>query len=251
MPADGHSAHGGASNAGSNSSRMRRELVACGRRLLARGLLMQTSGNLSIRLDEDIYITPSSLEYDRIDPDDIVVLGLDGSVRSCPKGRSPSSESPLHQLVYEARSDVSAIVHTHSGFATTLAILGTPIPAVHYMIATLETTEVAVAPYATYGTEALARSVRDAFAGPARAILLANHGMLAVGKTLEQAADAAECLERLAEFYYRARILGTPNILTSTQMAEVFEKYHAKVPPAASSSEESELHADAAGRREF
>jgi L-fuculose-phosphate aldolase len=212
---------------------VRDELVACGRKLLSRGLLTQTSGNLSVRLGERVYITPSSLEYDRIEPDDIAVLGLDGSVLSCRTGRTPSSETPLHCMAYRVRPDVSAIVHTHSGYATTLAVLGLPIPAVHYMIAVLEVTEVAVAPYATYGTEELARNVRDSFPAPVRGLLLANHGMVAVGRSLKHAADAAESLEHLAGLYYRALLAGKPNVLSDAQMAEVFEKYRAKVPPAA------------------
>ena len=133
----------------------RRELVSCGRTLQARGLLSQTSGNLSIRVSRDeVCITPSSLEYDRIEPADITVIGLDGQVRD--GQRTPSSETPLHCLVYRSPADVSAIVHTHSPHATTLAILGLPIPAVHYMIARARTTQIAVASYATYGTDELA-----------------------------------------------------------------------------------------------
>ena len=216
---------------------VRAELVACGRKLLSRGLLTQTSGNLSVRVGKLVYITPSSLEYDRIEPNDIAVLNLDGSVSYCRAGRSPSSETPLHCLAYGVRPDVSAIVHTHSGYATTLAVLGLPIPAVHYMIAALEVTEVAVAPYATYGTEQLARNVRDSFPAPARAVLLANHGMVTVGRSLKHAADAAESLEHLAGLDHRALLAGKPNVLSDAQMAEVFEKYHAKVPPSDSASD--------------
>jgi L-fuculose-phosphate aldolase len=212
---------------------VRAELVACGRKLLSHGLLTQTSGNLSVRVGDHVYITPSSLEYDRIETDDIAVLDLDSSVLSCRAGRSPSSETPLHCLTYQMRPDVAAIVHTHSGYATTMAVLGLPIPAVHYMIAALGVTEVAVAPYATYGTEQLARNVRDSFRAPARAVLLANHGMVAVGRSLKHAADAAESLEHLAGLYYRALLAGKPNVLSAAQMAEVFEKYNAKVPPVA------------------
>src|SRR5262249_56339284 len=131
------------------------ELVGCGRDLLAGGLLSQTSGNLSIRLPGDqVLITPSSMEYDLIEPSDIVLIGLDGSVVS--GSRTPSSETPLHCLVYTERPDVSAIVHTHSPYATTLAVLGLPIPAVHYMIAIAGTNETAVADYAPFVTPELA-----------------------------------------------------------------------------------------------
>ena len=202
----------------------RNQLVSCGRTLLARGLLSQTSGNLSVRVSrEEICITPSSLEYDRIEPADIAVIGLDGQVRD--GKRTPSSETPLHCLVYESRPDVSAIVHTHSPHATTLAILGLPIPAVHYMIARTRSTQIEVASYATYGTGALAENVRDAFPAPALAVLLANHGLIAAGATLAEAADVAEGVEMLARLYSQARAIGTPNVLSQQQMADVMTKY--------------------------
>ncbi len=201
-----------------------RELVSCGHTLLARGLLSQTSGNLSIRVSGDeVCVTPSSLEYDQIEPADIAVIGLDGQVRA--GERTPSSETPLHCLVYESRPDVSAIVHTHSPHATTLAILGMPIPAVHYMIAKARTTRIEVASYATYGTDALARNVRDAFPAPALAVLLANHGLIAAGATLAEAADVAEGVEMLARLYCQALAIGMPSILSPQQMADVLDRY--------------------------
>jgi L-fuculose-phosphate aldolase len=205
----------------------RAQLVACGRDLLARGLLSQTSGNLSIRLPGDrILITPTSMEYDRIGASDIVAIRPDGSVIS--GSRAPSSETPLHCLVYAERPDLSAIVHTHSPHATTLAVLGLPIPAVHYMIAVAGTTEIAVAKYATYGTPELARNVRDAFPAPARAALIANHGLVAGAGSLQQAASVAEAIETLAGLYYRALAVGTPVVLSADQMADVMAKYQAK-----------------------
>jgi L-fuculose-phosphate aldolase len=205
----------------------RAELVACGRDLLARGLLSQTSGNLSIRLPGDrVLITPSSMEYNLIEPSDIVLIGLDGTVIS--GSRTPSSETPLHCLVYSERPDISAIVHTHSPNATTLAVLGKPIPAVHYMIALARTTTIGVAEYATYGTPELARNVRKAFGAPARAALIANHGLVAGAGSLKEAAGVAEAVETLAGLYYRALAVGTPVVLSEEQMAEVMAKYEAK-----------------------
>jgi L-fuculose-phosphate aldolase len=205
----------------------RRQLATCGRDLLARGLLSQTSGNLSIRVGAgQVCITPSSMPYDQTEPDDIVVIDLDG--KPLLGKREPSSETPLHCTVYQSRPDASAIVHTHSPFATTLAILGMPIPAVHYMIAVTRTTQIPVAEYATYGTRALARNVRDAFPAPARAVLLANHGLVATGSSLAEAAGVAEAVETLAGLYYRALAVGEPRVLTDEQMAEVLAKYQAK-----------------------
>jgi L-ribulose-5-phosphate 4-epimerase len=219
-----------ANRIGGGEDTARHELVSCGRALLARGLLSQTAGNLSVRIGDDaVCITPSSMEYDRIEPADIVVVGLDGEVRQ--GAREPSSETPLHCTVYQNRPDIAAIVHTHSPYATTLAILGLPIPAVHYMIAVARTTEIAVADYATYGTEDLARNVRDAFSPPSRAVLIANHGAVTVGGTLKEAADVAEAIETLAALYYRALAVGKPNVLTDEQMATVLAKYGAKTRP--------------------
>ena len=217
---------GGATDA---AQTVRSELVAYGRKLLGLGLLSQTSGNLSVKTaDGDIYITPSSMEYNLIEEADIVVVGPDGSRRH--GHRTQSSETPLHCLVYQSRPEVSAIVHTHSPYATTLAVLGMTIPAVHYNIAMLGTTEIQVARYATYGTEQLANNVRDAFPPPALAVLLANHGLVAVGGTLKKAADGAEMVETLAGLYYRALAIGQPNILSDEQMAEVMAKYGKNVP---------------------
>jgi L-fuculose-phosphate aldolase len=209
---------------------IRRDLVAFGADLLRRGLLSQTSGNLSVRTASDtLCITPSSLEYDRMTDEDIVVCDRRGEVLA--GHRVPSSETPLHCAVYDARPDVSAIVHTHSPLATTLAVLGYPIPSVHYMIASLGVTRIEIAPYATYGTPELAASVRDNFAAPSRAILIANHGVVAAGTTLKQAADAAETVEILAGLYYRSISVGVPNVLTDVQMAEVMAKYRRKPQP--------------------
>jgi L-fuculose-phosphate aldolase len=206
---------------------VREELVEHCVRLLRKGLLTQTSGNLSMRLSPDaIAITPTSIEYDRMTPEDIVVCDLDGAVLQGTK--APSSETPLHATVYRLRDDINAIVHTHSLHATTLAILGLPIPAVHYIIASLHTTTVPVAPYATYGTPELAASVRDTFQAPGLAVLIANHGVVAAGRTLKQAADGAETTEILAGYYYRGLTVGQPNVLTDSQMDEVIAKYQRK-----------------------
>lgn len=219
--------------AGRNLESVRQELVQCCVRLMRGGLLTQTSGNLSVRLSSDaMAITPTSIEYDLMTPEDVVVCDLDGVVLE--GTRAPSSETPLHAAVYQHRDDIKAIVHTHSLHATTLAILGLPIPAVHYIIASLQTTSVPVAPYATYGTPELAASVRDTFAAPCLAVLIANHGVVAGGRTLKQAADGAETTEILAGYYYRGLTVGQPNVLTGGQMDEVIAKYRRK--PAAANA---------------
>jgi L-fuculose-phosphate aldolase len=202
----------------------RASLVACGMSLTDKGLLTQTSGNLSVRVADDrILITPSGLPYYEIAPEDLVVVGLDGTILE--GSRRPSSELPLHTLVYRERPDIRAIVHTHSPMATTLAILNRPIPAVHYMVAALGVTRIEVAPYATFGSDELAHNVRRTFVAPARAVLIGNHGVVAGGPTLEVAANAAESVELLAGHYYRCLVVGGGVVLTDEQMVEVLQKY--------------------------
>jgi L-fuculose-phosphate aldolase len=204
----------------------RSQLVEQARALLDRGILMQTSGNLSVKLPGGaICITPARLRYDVMEPEDIVIVSPDGMVLE--GRREPSSETGLHLLAYKERPDLAALVHTHSGHATTIAVLGMTIPAVHYMIATLRVSEIGIAAYGTFGSPQLARNVAAAFQAPALAVLLANHGVVAGGDSLVRAADAAETVELLAGLYYRALGIGTPKILSHAQLAEVMEKQQA------------------------
>jgi L-fuculose-phosphate aldolase len=201
------------------------EIVSVGIELERIGILDLTAGNISTRVADDaIAITPSGIPYRDTRPEDIVICALsDGSVIS--GDRKPSSELPLHRAVYAARPETGAVVHTHSPFATTLAVLGKPIPAVHYVISRLGTTEVPVVDYATYGSEALAENTFAALAGTTRALLLANHGTIAIGDDLETAAVNARVLEILATTYVRALTIGTPVILPDEEIANVVERH--------------------------
>jgi L-fuculose-phosphate aldolase len=209
------------------SHRLQREaVVAAGRLLEDLGLLSQTAGNISVRLDgERLAITPSSMPYGEIEPDDVVVADLDGRVLE--GERRPSSELPFHAAVYRGRPDLGGVVHTHSPYATTLAVLGTPLPAIHYAIASLEVHEVPVVPYATPGSDELARHVEAAFAGGTRAALLANHGALTAGPTLASAVNGTQTLELLAALYHRAVSIGTPVVLPREEIERVRERYRA------------------------
>ena len=155
---------------------IRAEVVRVARELAARGLAVGTSGNVGARLaDGRIAITPSSMEYAEMTPHDVVIVELDGSVVD--GSRSPSSELPTHLAIFAARPDVAAIVHTHSPFATAFSVARQEVPAVHYVLALLVAPgrdTLRVAPYATFGTEELARHA-VATLGSDQAILLANH----------------------------------------------------------------------------
>jgi L-fuculose-phosphate aldolase len=193
-------------------------------RLFEAGLLRGTSGNLSARAGGLVAVTPTGVDYRRLDQGSVPVVDLDG--RQVDGELAPSSELPLHLAVYRARPDVGAVVHTHSRFATTFAVLGEELPAVHYLLAHAGR-RVRVAPYATYGTGELADACVAALAGD-RAVLLANHGVVAVGTGLERALLAAEAVEEVAELCWRARCLGTPLVLPDEEMdrvAHAFETY--------------------------
>jgi L-fuculose-phosphate aldolase len=204
---------------------IRKEIVDVGIELERIGLLDLTAGNISVRVDEQsIAITPSGIPYTETTAADIVVCRLDdGAVLD--GHRKPSSELPLHSAVYTARPETGAVVHTHSPYATTLAVLQQPIPAVHYIIARLGTCAVPVVDYATYGSDELAQNAFAALAGGTRALLLANHGTLTIGDDLETAAANARILEILATTYWRALAVGTPAILPDDEIASVRERH--------------------------
>src|SRR5438876_11721168 len=201
----------------------RREIADLGRRLEREGLLNHTAGNLSARVAPNLVaISPSSIPYPDITPADVVIVDTDGRVVE--GHRRPSSELPMHLMMYRIRPDVGGVVHTHAPYATTLAVLGEPIPAVHYEIAVLAIDQIPVVPYATYGTADLAERVRAAI-GDANAALLANHGTIALGPTLGAAATFTQILEFLAALYYRARLFGDPVILPREEILRVRDKF--------------------------
>jgi L-fuculose-phosphate aldolase len=203
---------------------LRAAVATAALRLLEAGLLRGTAGNLSARSGGLVAITPTGVDYRRLGQGSVPVVDLGG--RPVDGELAPSSELPLHLAVYRARPDVGAVVHTHSRFATTFAVLGEELPAVHYLLAHAGR-RVRVAPYATYGTGELADACVAALGGD-RAVLLANHGVVAVGAGLERALLAAEAVEEVAELCWRARCLGSPVVLPDEEMDRVagaFERY--------------------------
>lgn len=183
------------------------------------------TGNLSVRRERRIAITPSGVPYGEIDPADVPIVSLDGE--RLWGDRAPSSETPMHRRIYE-RFEPGAIVHAHSPWATTLAILGESLPPVHYMIALAGET-VPVAAYATYGTEALADNAVAAMAeAESSACLLANHGLVATGEDADDAIETAVAVESVAQVYCQARAIGEPQELSSGDVeaaARKFEEY--------------------------
>lgn len=203
---------------------LRREIVETCRAMNAAGINQGTSGNVSARCGGKLLITPSGLPYDAMAPDDIVAMPLDRDDGSFEGGLAPSSEWRFHHEILRARPEVGAVVHTHSTYATALAICGREIPAVHYMIAAAGGPTIRVAPYATYGTAELSRHALKALEGRS-ACLLANHGVIATGPTLKRALWLAGEVETLAKQYVLAQALGEARILPDDEIARVVEKF--------------------------
>ncbi len=203
---------------------LRERVAKTARWLISSGLVTGTSGNVSARTPEgNVLITPSGVDYEKLGPDDVVLVDL--GTRVLEGSLVPSTETPMHTGIYKARPDVEAVVHTHSRFATTLACLGWEIPPIHYMLTTLGPDgRIPLAPYTLYGTEELADHAANALGEAHNACLLANHGTIAVGESPEGAFSRTVVLEEMAEVYYRARLAGEPVLLDDGQVAEVAAK---------------------------
>jgi L-fuculose-phosphate aldolase len=200
---------------------LRRQLIAHGLQMQRSGLSEGTSGNLSVRTADGMLITPSGVPYDRLQPEDLVVVHPDGSSRH---RLPPSSEWRFHRDIYQERPEIHAVVHAHPIYCTTLAIRRLPIPAVHYMIAVSGGSEIACAPYATYGTPELSRHAVEALRGRT-ACLLANHGMIAIGPDLDRAMWIALEVETLAHQYLLSLQIGGPVLLDEEEIQRVIEKF--------------------------
>ena len=207
---------------------LREQLVACARRMQASGINQGTSGNLSVRIPGGMLITPSSLPYEQMQPGDLVALDLSGKSLLSPEPgrpqRRPSSEWRLHADVLASRPEVQAVLHCHSIHATALACHGRDIPPFHYMTAVAGGHDIRCAPYATFGTQALSDGVVAALEGRL-ACLMAQHGQVAVGPTLDRALALAVEVETLARIYLQALALGEPPLLSTEQMEQVRHQF--------------------------
>jgi L-fuculose-phosphate aldolase len=199
--------------------KLRQAIVDACRWMNANGLNQGTSGNISVRHSEVMLITPSSIPYDTMTADMIAAMPLDRDDGAYEGPSRPSSEWQFHLDILRARPDVGAVVHTHSTYATTLSISRRSIPACHYMIAAFGGNDIRCADYARFGTKELSRLAVAALEDR-NGCLLANHGMIAVGPTLEKALWLADELETLAKQYYLSLLIGGPVLLTDEQITE-------------------------------
>ncbi|WP_086850356.1 class II aldolase/adducin family protein [Streptomyces coeruleofuscus] len=197
------------------------ELVATARRTVSDGLVVGTSGNVSVRVGDTVLVTPSGVPYDRLKPDDVTGVDLDG--RQVLGTLVPTSELPMHLAVYRT-TGARAVVHTHAVHATAVSTLVSELPLIHYMAAALGG-PVRVAPYATYGTDELAENMLRALADRS-GCLLQNHGTVTHGTTLDQAYDRTAQLEWMCRLWLTAASVPglSPSLLSGEQLAEVQEQ---------------------------
>ncbi|CDZ47793.1 class II aldolase/adducin family protein [Neorhizobium galegae] len=202
---------------------LRQALLSIVALLEDKGFNHGSSGNVSCRIGDDILITPTGGNSANMTPERLVRLDRHGETVG--EGM-PSSEWHMHLAILNAYPHVQAVIHTHADACVALSCLARPIPAFHYMIASFGGNDVPCAPYATFGTRALADGAVAALK-TRKACLLANHGMIVVGTSLQQAFDLTVKLETLARQYILARQAGEPAILSDDEMERVLERYKA------------------------
>lgn len=207
---------------------LREQIISTCRQLGALGLNQGTSGNVSARVSanpaDGFLLTPTSLDYDAMQPADIVHVAADGT---CHGRARPSSELPFHRAILQARPDARAIIHTHSTHATAVSCLRRNLPAIHYLVALFGGNDIRCTDYATFGTEELSANILRAMVGR-RAALMANHGLIVIGDTLAHALSLTAEAEQLAKLYLTTLATGLPPaILDDAEIANVAERFRA------------------------
>lgn len=206
----------------------RESVSQLGVEMLESNLTTGSGGNVSVRRDNQIAVSPSGVAYKDVTADRVPVVDTDG--RLVTEEGVPSNETPMHTMIYRQREDVGGIVHTHSPYASTFASLDEPIPASHYLIA-YAGTEVPVAGYAPPGSDELAQLAVDALGDEYNACLLQNHGVMALGEDGESALETAVMVEYCARIHYQAQSIGTPTVLQDEDLEyliDMFESYRKK-----------------------
>jgi len=202
---------------------LRRQLIETAQAMNASGLNQGTSGNLSVRCDDGMLITPSGMDYSGLVEDDIVWMDYAGNCRG---NRNPSSEWRFHAAIYTHRSEAGAILHAHPVNSSALACQGKAIPAFHYMVAVAGGKDIRCSGYATFGTPELSDFVIKALENR-KACLMAHHGLTCFDNDLTGALALATEVEHLAAIYVRILSMGEPHFIDDEEMAQVLNKFSA------------------------
>ena len=197
--------------------KLRQSIIDAALYMQRSGMIKGTSGNVSVRVDEGILITPSSVPYEELVPESICLVSLDGEVL---EGGRPSSEMPLHLAVYRAREDVGAVVHSHSKFSTIMASLCDVLPAV--TVPGCEFWPVRSAGFRLPGSAELAQAAVEAL-GDGCAAILQHHGLICACANLKKAMSAAEYVEENAEIAYRLKLVGCDAAISESDVRKLKE----------------------------
>ncbi|MGI6686683.1 MAG: class II aldolase/adducin family protein [Bacillota bacterium] len=203
---------------------LKEQVIEIGKKLVDYRLVVATWGNISCRIPKksQFIVTPSGMPYHDLKISDLVTMKLDGQIVD--GMRKPSTETMLHQEIYRARPDVSAIIHTHSTNACAFAVAQEDIPPVLEEAAQLIGGSIEVAKYAMPGSRELAQNAVRVLENR-NAVLLANHGAVGVGRSLDEALTVAILVEKLAQVFLNAKLLGTPHILDDLETKILRENF--------------------------
>ena len=204
-----------------SESMLREQLLKTSQQLVTLGLNKGTSGNASVRCEGGFLVTPSGMKIEEMSSTSMVKMSWDGSFDA---NKKPSSEWRFHRDIMQNKPEINAIIHTHSMFATTLACLHKDIPPFHYMIAIAGGDTIRCADYALFGSQALSDHALAALI-ERKACLLANHGMIVLGRDLDDALAVTLEVENLCEQYWRTLQVGAPHLLTEAEMHAVFQQF--------------------------
>lgn len=206
-----------------DSADLRQAVIDACLEMNATGINQGTSGNISVRAGEQMLITPSGVPYEKMTPEMLVQIPLDGG--SAPEGQlKPSTEWPFHLAILQAKPAVNAVVHAHPVYCSALAMNRQEIPACHYMVAAFGGSDVPVADYALFGSQQLSDNITRALQHRS-ACLMANHGAVSTGESLPRALWRMVELETLAKGYATSLTLGKPHILSDAEMADVIAAF--------------------------
>jgi len=205
-----------------NTTKLRESLIQTAIRMRHEGINQGTAGNLSVRIDDHLIITPSGMAYEAMQPDDLVSIDI-ASAKVIGSGR-PSSEWRFHRDIMASRADINVVLHAHPVFSTALACQHREIPPFHYMVAAAGGKRIRCADYALFGTQQLSDYVLQALDGN-KACLMANHGIIALGKNLKSALALAVEVETLAAQYIRVLQMGEPLLLSDAQMDDALDAF--------------------------
>lgn len=204
-----------------NETEIRREMIATCLRMNAEGLNVGSSGNLSVRVGDGFLITPSGIPYDRMTPEMIVPMDMDGRYYG---DYIPSSEWRFHYDILKARPDVNVVLHSHAVHCAILACTRRDIPAIHYMVGVGGGAVIKCSDYAPFGTQALSEAALAALEDR-MACLLGNHGVIALGKTQDKAFGVLQEVENLARIYIGTLTIGGGVVLGAAEMDVVLQRF--------------------------